>query len=381
MKKDDINTLLVCSKSILSKIQNDTTINYLTYLSDTKLKELFKLANRHGVLMHCYKYLNKTPQTSHILSLIKPLSTYTIQRQMLLSKQLLAIDKLFKQHNIPYIILKGPAISTLLYQDIISRQFTDIDILINKQHIKQAIKLLSTLNYQLDYDKTVLNNPKLYDVCSDIGLQDTNHHTSIELHWQLIRQRFSDTLSSVDLFNDTQTIQIHNKSFTTLSNEIYLIYLCMHGSKHLWQSIKWIIDIDQLIQKHDINWQKVTTYTSQFQAKSSLALGLSLAYELYNTPIPSEFQTTNKRINRLKHITKQQLYKPSSNTLYKKLLKFYYHANLKDTYTQQLLYYLKLPFGITPDDVLFINISKPYQVFYFLIRPLRLSLKLLGLYK
>ena len=66
-----------------------------------------------------------------------------------------------------------------------------------------------------------------------------------------------------------------------------VLYLCFHGSKHCWQSLKWICDLAEFINSHpQLDWQQIELQASKLKLTTMLHLGLLLARDFYQTEVP-----------------------------------------------------------------------------------------------
>ena len=77
------------------------------------------------------------------------------------------------------------------------------------------------------------------------------------MHWSFLDEDYPMQVDLEDFWNETQEVKLNGHPIPTFSNENLLYYLCIHGSKHLWERIEWINDIDLLVQSNEIWTGKV----------------------------------------------------------------------------------------------------------------------------
>ncbi|GIT98125.1 nucleotidyltransferase family protein [Sulfurovum sp. TSL1] len=373
------------------------------------LHALISLANQHGVLPLVYKTIKNIVEkdsslvpgdhegTAHIEcskrtqgyrpyeEILPELKAYYMriaQRNMLMTSELIKIMDLLRENHIEALAFKGPALAQMAYGNITLRQFGDIDVLVNETDILKAGQIITSNGYNPDVHLDFLNNQALLDVSSDLGFRNKRNNTYIELHWKLFRKKLSVTLDGLNIRSNPSVVNIQDKEIQTLQSDLLLVYLCAHGSKHMWERIEWIVDVDRLIRNLDsIDWKAVLYYAKEMHSINTLFLGLSLCNELFDTDFPDTIQKEidkHENIKCLKNDTLQLL----NNTFLKQdsgtsamFKKFDYHAKLYDSFLDRLKYYLSTVFKITPDDVLNINLPKYLSFLYFIIRPLRLARK------
>jgi hypothetical protein len=272
----------------------------------------------------------------------------------------------------------------MAYGDITLRQFGDLDILVDEADAYRAGELIAAHHYVADADLAFLKNEALLNVSSDLGFRHSTNNTYIELHWKLFRKKLSITLDGLNLRSNPTIIKIQGKEIKTLQSDLLLVYLCAHGSKHMWERIEWIVDIDRLIRNVEtIDWELVWEYAKKMHSVNTLLLGLSLSQTLFHTELPALMKdkiAQHPKIAELETYTLQLLTQNASarqaetSAMFKK---FEYHASLYDAFGDKVKYYLSTVFKITPDDVLNVNLPKHLSFLYFLIRPFRIAKKYL----
>src|SRR5436190_1015503 len=72
-----------------------------------------------------------------------------------------------------------------------------------------------------------------------------------------------------------------------LSPECILLLLCLHGSAHKWEMLKWVLDIAEMLRAcPDLDWGKVTNEARRTGSERMVAVGLVLARDLLGAVIP-----------------------------------------------------------------------------------------------
>ncbi len=112
-----------------------------------------------------------------------------------------------------------------------------------------------------------------------------------------------------DIWKHPSSVGINGKDIKTFSTENLLLYLCIHGSKHLWERIEWIKDLDLLIRQQEmdgrkmngrkIDWEKVSGNAEERGFATMVYLGFALTSRLFNTPLPPVIRERMERMERL----------------------------------------------------------------------------------
>jgi hypothetical protein len=86
------------------------------------------------------------------------------------------------------------------------------------------------------------------------------------------------------------TVSINGRDVWTLAPEDLLVFLSVHGAKHLWAEMKWLCDVAELARSHpDLNWTAVTERARRAGAARMVQLAAELARELLEVehPLPA----------------------------------------------------------------------------------------------
>ncbi len=376
----NLRFLVSCCKTDPSK--DDIAFIYsILNAEQLNINALINLARQHGILPFIYLTLKNLNIDHEILCAFKQQYLAIAQRNMLMTSELIKIMNLLEENNIQVLVFKGPALSQTAYGDITLRQYVDLDILVEESHLYKASKLIASNGYTPDKDIDFIRNDKLLDVSSDLGFQNIRNNIYIELHWKLFRKKLSVLLDDINIWSNTTIIKIHKKELRTLQSNLLLVYLCAHGSKHMWERIEWITDINLLIRHmKPIDWETVWEYAQKMHSTNTLILGLSLSQELFGTDLPSfikEKSSSHKNIKSLKTYTFELLNNNTSTLtqdfrITAMFKKFNYHAKLYDSLWDKINFYFTIFFKVTQEDVFYINLPKQLYFLYYIIRPFRL---------
>ncbi|MCA9471117.1 MAG: nucleotidyltransferase family protein [Nitrospira sp.] len=52
-------------------------------------------------------------------------------------------------------------------------------------------------------------------------------------------------------------MSIYDTQVRSLRAEELLLILCVHGSKHVWEELKWVCDVTELIRAQQIGWMRL----------------------------------------------------------------------------------------------------------------------------
>jgi hypothetical protein len=277
-QKNEIRALLICARTHIDTTQTSVLRQLLS--GALNWAWLLEYGKQHELLPLLYWNLNSTcPDLvpAMILGRLQLNFQNTAQHNRGRIAALLKALETLERHGIQAIPMKGPILAMSIYSSPGLRIFGDLDVFISEENIGKSLTVMGELGYIRKpggrYQRSVIH---------------PEHQTTFELHYGFTAQkgyalqyeRFRKRL--VPMTIQEQTIHIFDPVDT-------LLHLCMHGSKHLWHPIKWLSDIDGMLRTYEpLDWQYVLQQAAEMKVQRSLLLGLGLAHDLLETPVPAQ---------------------------------------------------------------------------------------------
>ena len=195
--------------------------------------------------------------------------------------------------DIAVISLKGPVLALLNYPNFALREFNDIDLLVHPNDIPKAWDILIASGYEACSPLTDSSDAVLLrSRNSQLDLIHSKQHIRVDLHWGAWHVMFPFQMPVNLLFESARQEQYGAITFLAPAPEHLLLYLCAHGTKHCWRSLRWLCDIAcHLHASPNLDWQScfhsAEAWHCDLVLKHSLllvhrALGLDLPPSLWN---------------------------------------------------------------------------------------------------
>ncbi|MDW3196124.1 MAG: nucleotidyltransferase family protein [Cytophagales bacterium] len=212
--------------------------------------------------------------------------------QLKMVKSFVEIVKTFNQQNLSVLPLKGPSLADELLGDPVIRESQDIDLLVRPEDAESAIRLLESLGYTCENDISEFSKPQwnaFIKVVSDLVFWNKEYPFRIELHWKMFAIEELMPYSTNEIFQQSEKVAFKNCTYLRPSTEIYLVYLCLHGTKHQWYRLKWILDVHFWLKKYHqhIDGKKFLQLLVENGVEKSVSEGLFLSRKLFGSPLPT----------------------------------------------------------------------------------------------
>jgi hypothetical protein len=186
------------------------------------------------------------------------------------------------------VVLKGIDVAARAYRDLAARHVGDIDILVDPNHLDKTLAILKAQGWKLD-------RPEIFFTANRTVLLRSRHDWTLtrkgvphlELHW---RAMFNPFEFSVKDWQKSAAHKDSNTGLPGLNNEDLLIYLCVHGAKHEWARLKWLFDLPNVLDTHDLDWPQLWQRADRLGAGPAIQQGLLLAHRYCGIDLSPEIE-------------------------------------------------------------------------------------------
>ena len=256
--------------------------------------DLIRLSRRHGVTPLLYRAVRTVCPEAIPTTAMASLRNYVRddgKRGLYLTAELLTLVRLFEEHGIRAVPFKGPVLAALAYRNLALRPFADLDIVIRRGDIASAVRLLIARGYQPASRRLALKMGQRASLDEAVGQSVycalERGAARVDLQWRLVDPCLSFPLDRAPLWDGMRLVPLGGMAVRTFSPEALLLILCAHGSKHAWERLLWVCDVAELVRATPaMHWQRAIDQASAAGGRRMLFLGLLLARELLEAPLP-----------------------------------------------------------------------------------------------
>ncbi|MFE4570543.1 nucleotidyltransferase family protein [Paenibacillus chitinolyticus] len=176
---------------------------------------------------------------------LKSKAEATLFQNLLLKTETDRLLRLFEETGLQVLLMKGIYFSERYYGGFGVRGTTDIDLLIQPENLSAAAAIVETLGFER-FDESDASHHVVYTREGAAGRLPI----TVEIHWGLVEFRTADI--DYDLFW-SQSLPLQNYVHIRRMNDSDTFYsICLHGSQHRMNSIRYFLDVVHLLQNADV---------------------------------------------------------------------------------------------------------------------------------
>ena len=189
--------------------------------------------------------------------------------------------------------LKGPALAVQAHGALSTRGGVDLDILLSEEQWPAALEVLQ----QQGYTPAPGQRLPLARGTHELVLLHRERRPRVELHRRLLRHRhlIADTQGMA------QEVDLQGTQVASLDPIHALPYLIAHANQHCFRRLIWLMDIHALLQRPDLDMQRVAREIQRTGTCAMLDTCLTLLDTLFGTPVAAPLQRV-RRPCRASHI-------------------------------------------------------------------------------
>jgi len=377
--------LLLCARVTLDDAARDRIkqlcaqeINWNVFLTAAETHALTPLAYWH------LKSICKDILPGDKIQALSELFMDSAGRCVRLSAELASLISLFEKHGVSCIPFKGPVLAESLYGGVTLRPTGDLDILVPKEAVMSAIKLLRERGYAPcpwrdgPLPETFFHSAQFPNVCWEYTFFSQDEGIFVDLHWQLMANEFLP-LDWADLMQHVEKRSFQGTMATVFDDELSLMLLCAHASHHGWYRMNWIVDIAQLLDRmQDVqnkDWDRFFDWARASGTERMVLLGVYLTRFLPRRHSLDKLDDRIKAqpyVEALGDVIMQRFLRDPTALECKELRRWTFKLSLKEKWRDKLRLLLALVSKPTIDECVRRPLPDALFSMYSVLRPLYL---------
>lgn len=293
---------------------------------------------------------------------------------LVLTSELVRLSRELGAVGIEVVGYKGPLLSERLWSTIALRPFGDLDLLVKRVDARRAHHLLQQLGYVPTVTIATHQEVPFFRYEHDVPYSHGTTGVHIELHWRLFDRYIAFDIPDSELWEGRVDVAVAGTEVKALAAEKDLLALAVHGAKHGWNSLGWIVDIRRYFELGVIDPERLQALAKRTGTVRMLHLAIRLAYDLFALPLPPHFAASviNNRVaaELASSVISASFLRPRLASDREEDSAFYLRCRER---RRDRLYYLWF-WLFTPNikDQDFLRLPEWLSPLHYLIRPLRL---------
>jgi hypothetical protein len=226
-----------------------------------------------------------------ILTDLEAVRVRTAMRNVRLYAELARVMRALRDHDLPFILLKGAHLAELVYENLSLRGMGDVDLLVRESHLAAVKEVIRGLGYS-QYNKTA---EKMKSASAHHLVPfEKEGAAPIEVHWTLpsIARVGAEP---VELWERARPAEIAGCRALVLAPDDLLLHTCVHASLHhrFGIGLRPLTDITAILAKYNgaLDWDRLYRSAEQWHLSKSVSLTLRVASELVGAPVPDNALT------------------------------------------------------------------------------------------
>jgi len=204
--------------------------------------------------------------------------------------QLQEVLSALRNVGIEAVLLKGAALALTVYESPALRPMRDIDLLVPKAALPEAVAALELQGYRPTVRE--VRPGFVYEFENEWRLQARSPaHISVELHWHpFVVMYYRRVIPVEELWDRTRPVAVGPQKARVLAPEDQLLHLCAHLSFHhgFEPPLLWIWDVAALSERAALDWEAVVARTLRYRLTLPVRAVLERVSHELDVPVPEE---------------------------------------------------------------------------------------------
>jgi hypothetical protein len=259
--------------------------------------EVIRLAPIHGLTSLLYDAVSKDPQAprpvveelrnAYLLGARKTLAHYAELKMCL---------RLFEEHAIPVVVLKGLALGSTVYPSLALRPMRDVDLLIPIEAVARASELFKARGYSpsnLSWGESI---DRSFEI--EREFRQAGSGLKIDLHWHLFHLAYQRERIPIEWFwQHTVKLERDGMNMPTLSPEAHLLYLASHLAGHIDRRFIWSYDVVRILETYRdrFDWTLFVGAAKELRLSWSVTKAFEEAATVWGLDVPDSIHSQLRR--------------------------------------------------------------------------------------
>ena len=252
------------------------------------LPDLIAAARYHRVLNLVHLALEgRTDLDVTLAAGLKRYYLHQIGHHLRAVEDLAGLDEAFAARGIPWLIVKGPVLSEVVYERPDLREYHDLDVVIPRETYPQAIEALRSAGAELldrNWELIRREGRAQLHVSLRLGtVADVHHHL---LNRAAVRHSFAMPIE--EMLERARLVSVGGLTVRTLDPVDTLLHLCIHAGLAGGHRLIWLKDVERSVAREAPSWTELIARARSYRAGPLVAVTLSRARDALGCDVPAD---------------------------------------------------------------------------------------------
>jgi hypothetical protein len=186
--------------------------------------------------------------------------------------------------------LKGPLLSSWLYGSPGLRHASDLDLLVHESDVgaaDAALRRAGCRRIRPGFALSPRQDREYRRAHYEFSYTAPGSGLEIELAWRL------EELTPAAWTRPAASVHCHGRDYSVPPADLLAAYLCVHGARHGWCRLFWLLDVALLFRREDLDWAAALALARAHGADAPALQAAQLAASLFAVAPPAVLQPAN----------------------------------------------------------------------------------------
>ncbi len=208
---------------------------------------------------------------------------------LLVRDVLVRVGAVLDAAGIPWLVFKGPVLSSSVYCDSSMRRYSDLDVMVPPDRFADAVEAMETANYGNPVTSWA---PQVYFRSGAIAF--SVGRISVDLHWHVVYKYQDRRWYSIDtdqLLARRKPVDIAGTTCATFDEVDTLFHLALHAAREGCHRLVWLKDIQLAVAVGHPDLDELVRRSVAARCAPAVGIALARSKWLLGTDVPDEIIT------------------------------------------------------------------------------------------
>lgn len=254
MSRETLHLVDLCAKqrgfSAVRSVEPGSSFDWSRFLDAADRHKVVGLAYRSFAGGHA-----PLPPPEILARLKRSAAAKAAAKSMLLSDWL-KVEEALRAADVRVLMIKGPALSLQLYGDAGSREWRDIDLLVDASALERTADVFASIGYEAqnaDFDWSKPKREFLRREDRHLTLKKKGFPTYFEVHGAKSGSIGLAPIAVDEAFERAEFLRSEGMVFPTFGRSDHALLALIHGAHHEWCQLQWVLDAMSLLDDPSVH--------------------------------------------------------------------------------------------------------------------------------